>query len=164
MANKVNDKPKTKDPMQNTDEAISNSVNELEELKARLARALADYDNLVKRLSRERDEITVRANKNMLEDLLPVLDNIDRAQSHLKDQGLGMGLTQFAQVLEKYGVQEIKVEEGLEFDAMRHEAIDSRDGGVKGQVAEVLVKGFTWRDGSVVRPAKVAVYSGNQPS
>ncbi len=133
--------------------------SEVEELKARLARALADYDNLVKRLVREREDITVRANKNLLADLLPVLDNFDRAQIYLNDQGLGMGLTQFLQVLEKYGVKAIEVEENSVFDTLLHEAIDSRDGGGNtGNIAEVLSKGYMWRDGSVVRPAKVIVY------
>ena len=138
--------------------ATSDHNLELEELKNRLARALADYDNLVKRLSRERDEITVRANKNLLEDLLPVLDNLNRAQSHLKDQGLELGLSQFKQVLEKYGVQEIIVDVGSDFDHTQHEAIDSKDGGEQGKVADVISKGFMWRNGSVIRPAKVIVY------
>ncbi len=133
---------------------------ELEELKNKLARALADYDNLVKRLSRERDEVTIRANKNLLEDLLPVLDNLIRAQEHLKDQGLEMGISQFKQILGKYGVEEIKVESGVEFDATLHEAIDSRDGGEQGKVAEQVAKGFMWRNGTVIRPARVIVYKG----
>lgn len=146
------------DKKQNTDELKVSA--ETEELKNRLARALADYDNLVKRLAREKDEITIRANKNLLEDLLPVLDNLERAQSHLKDQGLAMGLNSFQQVLTRYGVNEIKVEQNADFDALLHEAIDSRTGGEAGKVAEILVKGFVWRDGSVIRPAKVIVYKG----
>lgn len=171
MAPKVNLNQKSKIKSQNEklEEKTSSKVDQHEatpqallagELKNRLARALADYDNLIKRFARERDEITIRANKNLLDELLPVLDNIDRAQSHLNDKGLEMGLTQFKNALEKCGVNEIKVEDGADFDAVYHEAIDSREGGEAGKVAEVLVKGFTWRDGTVLRPAKVIVYKG----
>lgn len=133
---------------------------EPEELKNRLARALADYQNLVKRAEREREEVYLRATRNFVEDLLPVVDDLERAQVHLQDQGLGMGLEHLKRVLDSHGVVEIPVKPGDEFDSQIHEAIDSAGGGEKNTLAQVLAKGYKWKDGKIVRPAKVMVYKG----
>lgn len=129
---------------------------DVEELKNRLARALADYDNLIKRFSKQQDEIIIRSNKHLLEDLLPILDNLERAQSHLKDQGLQMAIDELGKVLYKYGLTEIDT--NGEFDSRMHEAIDYMEGGVEGKIAQIVTKGYQWRDGMVLRPAKVTVY------
>lgn len=127
-----------------------------------LARALADYDNLVKRLSREREEVVLRATKGLVADLLPVVDSIERAQEHLKDEGLKMALTHLHKVLREHGVEEIMVSAGDKFDAGIHEAGVIIDGGKDGTIAKVLAKGYKWKDGAVLRPVKVQVY-GEKP-
>lgn len=132
---------------------------EVENLKNRLARVLADYQNLVRRFEKERVEVVLRANKNLLGDLLPIIDNLERAQEHLNDQGLQMALDQFLKILQNYGVELIKVAAGDKFESTLHEAIDSAGGGQKETVAEVAAKGYRWQDGGVIRPAKVIVYS-----
>ena|SRR3989344_1171507 len=131
---------------------------ETEDLKNRLARALADYQNLVKRLEREQGEIYLRATRNFVEDLLPVVDDLERAQVHLQDQGLGMGMEHLQRVLDSHGVAEITAKTGDEFDSGIHEAIDSVDGGSKNTLAQILSKGYKWKDGKIIRPAKVQVY------
>ncbi|MBI4029003.1 MAG: nucleotide exchange factor GrpE [Candidatus Blackburnbacteria bacterium] len=123
-----------------------------------LARALADYQNLVKRVDRERVEIYTRASKNIIEELIPVLDLLSRAQKHLKDPGLEMALGQFRQVLERYGVEEIEAKEGIVFDASLHEAVETVEGGEVGKIAQVAQAGYKWKEGMVLRPAKVVVY------
>ncbi|TSC90220.1 MAG: molecular chaperone GrpE [Microgenomates group bacterium Gr01-1014_5] len=138
---------------------------ETEDLKNRLARALADYQNLVKRLEREQGEIYLRATRNFVEDLLPVFDDLERAQVHLQDQGLGMGMEHLQRVLDSHGVAEITAKTGDEFDSGIHEAIDSVSppaggGGSKNTLAQILSKGYKWKDGKVIRPAKVQVYKG----
>lgn len=125
-----------------------------------LARALADYQNLVKRTEKERLEIYVRAGKNIVEELLPVLDLLYKSQEHLKDPGLEMALEQFGQVLSKFGVEKIKVETGQPFDHALHEAVDTVEGGEPGQIASVAQEGYKWKDGMVLRPAKVVVSKG----
>lgn len=129
-----------------------------QDLTNRLARALADYDNLVKRFEKERQEITLRATESLLKDLLPVIDSLERAQEHLKDQGLGMALDYLYQVLAEYGVKAVDVRVGDEFDESLHEALEAVPGAKQGTVAKVLAKGYRWTDGRVLRPAKVAVY------
>lgn len=132
----------------------------VKELEDKLARALADYQNLAKRTDKERQEIITRSNKNLLRDLLPGLDILERAQEHLKDQGLGMAIDQFQKTLESNGVRDIKIEKGQKFDAERHEATEIVKGGQPGTIAEVLRKGYEWRDGLILRPAQVKVYDG----
>lgn len=136
-------------------------------INKQLARALADYDNLVKRFERERPEVIKRATKSLVEDLLPVLDNLDRARAHLKDSGLDMAVSQFETILANYGVEEIMTIIGDKFDNNVHEAIEIVDPdsiGVEGTkeqngtIAAVLARGWKWQDGQVIRPAKVKVY------
>lgn len=135
-----------------------NKDNGDQEIKERLARALADYDNLVKRFNKEREEVILRANRSLVEDLLPTLDNLERAQDHIKDQGLEMAIGQLRQTLERHGVQIIFVEAGDSFNEQIHEVVDVAEGGEEGKIAQVLTKGYKWSDGAVVRPAKVRVY------
>ncbi|OGY09920.1 MAG: nucleotide exchange factor GrpE [Candidatus Blackburnbacteria bacterium RIFCSPHIGHO2_01_FULL_43_15b] len=123
-----------------------------------LARVLADYQNLVKRVDRERVEIYTRASKNIIEELVPVVDLLRRAQSHLQDTGLEMALEQFRQVLERHGIEDVEAKEGMTFDASIHEAVETVEGGRAGTVAQVAQAGYKWKDGMVLRPAKVTVY------
>lgn len=137
-----------------------NKKKEVKELEGRLARSLADYQNLLKRFEREREEVVLRANKNLLKELLPVLDTLETAQEHLKDRGLGMAVFQFKGVLERHGVGEIVVKEGDKFDENLHEATEAIEGGKTGTIARVLRKGYRWQDGVVLRPVQVKVYNG----
>ena len=130
------------------------------DLKDKLARTLADYDNLVKRSVREREDIYLRATRNFVEDLLPVLDDLERAEVHLQDQGLKMGMDHLRRVLDTHGVSEIPVEQNQEFDSLLHEAIDSTEGEKENTIAQVFSKGYMWKDGKVIKPAKVQVYKG----
>lgn len=134
---------------------------EKEELKNRLARALADYDNLVKRQVRERDEIYLRATRNFVEDLFQVLDGLERAEEYLQDPGLKMAMLQLRQTLLKQGLVEIAPRSGDKFDANLHEVIDTIGGGDLGIIARLLTKGYKWMYGKVLRPAKVQVYNGD---
>jgi len=65
---------------------------ELESVKTMLARALADYDNLNKRVDRERQDLIKIASVGVIIKLLPVIDNLESAQVHLKDQGLAISI------------------------------------------------------------------------
>ncbi|MDO8503687.1 MAG: nucleotide exchange factor GrpE [bacterium] len=128
------------------------------DIELQLARALADYDNLVKRWNREREEVVLRATKGLVEDLLPVVDSIERAQEYLKDEGLKMALTHLHKVLQERGVEMIEVALGDQFDSRLHEALDAVPGGNQGTIAEILAQGYRWKDGMVIRPVKVRVY------
>lgn len=148
------------DKTKSTNQKAKNKEEETkkDERSEALARALADYQNLVKRVDRERVEIYTRASKNITEELIPVLDLLKRAQSHLEDLGLEMAIGQFKQVLGKYGVEVIEIKEGMQFDTNLHEVVETVEGGEIGTIAQVAQDGYKWKDGMVLRPSKVVVY------
>lgn len=132
---------------------------ELETVRGMLARALADYDNLSKRVDRERQELGKFASISVIVKLLPVYDNLESAQVHLKDQGLAISLVEFKRVLSEEGLTEISPKAGEEFDENFMEVIETIPGEDKGKVAELVLVGWKYVDGQVVRHAKVKVYN-----
>lgn len=143
---------------------IERLENELEELRDIHLRKLAEFDNFRKRTERERVEITLRANEELVRDLLPVLDNFDRALEHISDakagafrEGVTMIARQLWDTLERQGVEVIDPI-GEPFSPEFHEAVhkiedESLD---PGTVASVLNKGYLY-NGRLVRPAMVGV-------
>jgi len=129
-------------------------------IKEQLARALADYENLRKRVEREREEGKYLSKLVVVSRLLPVFDMFTDAQKHLNDPGLGIALKVLSDTLGDEGIKEITAEEGSEFDPQLHEAIDTITNSEKAQntIAEVSLKGYKFIDGPVVRHAKVKVY------
>ena len=127
------------------------------QLKDQLARALADYDNLVKRTEAEKAIWMSFAKKDLLVKLLPVVDSLETAQGHLKDPGLDLVLAEVKKVFEGEGIVEIGTEG--QFDANLHEVIDLESGGKKNMIEEVAQKGYKFTSGEVIRHAKVRVYS-----
>lgn len=130
---------------------------ELETVRGMLARALADYDNLSKRVERERQDLERLSSLGILVKLLPVLDNFESAQEHLKDAGLAIGLGEFKKVLSEEGLNEIVPSVGDKFDENTMEAIEVVAGERDNIVSEVILTGWKFEDGSVVRYAKVKV-------
>jgi molecular chaperone GrpE len=133
--------------------------DELEQLKNQLARVFADYDNLQKRVERERGEIREIITGQIIRKFLPVFDMLNDAQEHLKDQGLALTIKEFSDILKSEGVEEIRADKEGTFDENIHEAIDILESTDKdGIIAEVVQSGWQFGDGRVVRPAKVKVY------
>jgi molecular chaperone GrpE len=134
---------------------------ELETVKAMLARALADYDNLSKRVDREKADLGKIASVSILARLLPVLDNLESAQTHLQDQGLAISIVEFQKVLSEEGLNEIRPKVGEAFDPQLMEAIEviagASDNKLEAKIAEVVLPGWKFEDGTVVRHAKVKV-------
>ena len=130
---------------------------ELEMVKGMLARALADYDNLSKRTEREREGLTKIASVGIVVSLLPVLDNLESAQAHLKDAGLAITIGEFKKVLSEEGLSEIRPKVGDEFDENTMEAIEVIKGTSDNRIAELVLTGWKFEDGTVVRHAKVKV-------
>src|SRR5215204_801236 len=84
-------------------EQIDEKQREIDNLKNQLVRALADYQNQNKRFQEERAQIFTIASQSVLENLIPVLDILEKAQEHVQDQGLGMAISQFKKVLSDEG-------------------------------------------------------------
>lgn len=108
------------------------------ELENQLKRALADYDNLKKRLEKERGEIVKFANEVLLLKVLGIID------------GLELALGQFWQLLREEEVEEIKVKPGDKFNPEVMEAV----GGEGEEVEQILSRGYKLHN-RVIRPARV---------
>lgn len=135
---------------------------ELAELRDRFLRLRADFDNYRKRMAREREEQARRALAEPILELLPVLDNLERAlESPAGGEELrrGVELTakQFVDTLRRFGLAEIPAL-GQPFDPQVHEAVareespDVEEATVVGELA----RGY-WLDGRLLRPAMVRV-------
>lgn len=131
-----------------------------EELENQLRRTLADYQNLERRVSQERQLLGKLSTALFIEKMLPVLDNLENAQTHLKDSGLELVVKQFKEILNSEGVEEI-VAEGQEFDPNLHEAIEAEEGVEDNKVTKVVAKGYKIED-RVIRPARVVVSKKNE--
>lgn len=125
------------------------------ELENQLKRALADYQNLERRVSEERRILSQLTSVLVIEKFLPVLDNLESAQKHLNDEGLAMVVKQFRDILESEGVEEIEAQ-GAQFDPNMHEAAEVQDGENENMIVNVIGKGYKIND-RVIRPAKVVV-------
>jgi len=130
---------------------------QLVNLEDQLKRALADYDNLEKRVISRRQELVELARVEILDKLLSVLDDLERAETHLKDKGLTMAANQFRGVLKSEGVEEIEAREGV-FDPEKMDCV-SLVSGKKNRVVKVTQKGYILKK-RVIRPAKVEVGKG----
>ncbi len=128
---------------------------QVEENKNKYLRALADYQNLEKRIGEERFELMKMANKNLLIKILPFLDNLEKAEVFIKDQGLKISKDHFLQILLEAGLEEIDVL-GKEFDPVSSEAVDIVPGKEDNKIIEVLRKGYKFED-KIIRVAQVKV-------
>ncbi|EJO5347211.1 nucleotide exchange factor GrpE [Clostridium botulinum] len=135
--------------------------NQMEELKERLVRTVAEYDNFRKRTAKEKEELYVSACEDVLKELLPVLDNLERAatvEGSVDDikKGIDMTVKQFETSLEKLGVEQISTE--VAFDPNIHNAVmhveDSNCG--EKEIVEVFQKGYKKGD-KVIRYSMVKV-------
>lgn len=120
-------------------------------------RAVADYQNLEKRVLGERANWIRLANKELILRLLPVLDTLILIQKHVQDEGFTLSVKQFSNVLQEEGVKHLEVE-GKKFDPRTMECVDMGQG-EEGKVIEELQAGYMLHD-VVLRPAKVKVGKG----
>lgn len=134
-------------------------------------RALAEMDNLRKRTQREKEDIAKYGNENILREILPVIDNLERAIEHAETQedgaglleGVKMTLSQFNTVMEKFGVEPLS-SPGEVFDPAHHQAVGQleTDEVPTNHVAKELQKGYLLNN-RLLRPAMVMVAKAPQP-
>lgn len=150
------DQTKTKKPViDKSTQEIDALKGQVEEFKNKYLRALADYQNLEKKVDEERFELIKMANKNLLIKILPFLDNLEKAEVFTKDQGLKISKDHFLQILKEAGLEEINLL-GKDYDPNLAEAIDIVPGKEDNKVVEVLRKGYKLSE-KVVRIAQVKV-------
>ena len=138
---------------------------ERDELRERLLRRAAEFDNYRKRVERDRAQSGVEAAAALLKALIPSLDNLERALGAEGGAGPlreGVELTR-RDLLAALQSQGLVIEDpaGQRFDPTRHEALshDVAPGFAEGQVVDVLRKGYSFRD-RLLRPALVKVAKG----
>lgn len=126
----------------------------IEELEYQYKRALADYQNLQKRSEEDRRSWSRLANKELLLNLLPVLDTLMLAEKHIQNEGLKVSVKHFVDVLENEGVKRIEAKD-KEFNAETMECVGTSDG-EDGKVLEDVRAGYMIHD-KLLRPAQVLV-------
>jgi molecular chaperone GrpE len=136
-----------------------------DDFRDRYVRTLADFENFRKRAEREKDDFRRYALANVIRDLLPVLDNFDRALEHAEEgdefhKGVSLIYKQLFEVLQRHGLKPI-TESGVRFDPNIHEAVvREEDPSLPSHtVAAVLQKGYFLHD-RLLRPAMVKVAVG----
>jgi len=131
-----------------------NEETELSNLENQLKRALADYQNLEKRIAEEKSSWIKIANKDLLLRLLPGLDSLILAEKHTRDEGVKLSIRHFLDILENEGVKQMETV-GKAFDPKLMEAIGTGDG-ESGKVLEEVRAGYILFE-TVLRPAQVIV-------
>ena len=144
---------------------LAKKEEELNALKDRYMRTLAEYENYRKRTEKEKADIYTYAVKDVMTKMLPILDNLERGLALIPEEskadpvaeGMDKICKQFQKTLQDIGVKPIEAE-GKEFDPNLHNAVMHVEDGNLGEniVAEELQKGYTYKE-SVVRHSMVKV-------
>ena len=158
-----NVKQDSKKSSKRKNEEVEKLKERIRELEEQVKRVLADYQNLQKRTNEEREEWIKTANKNLILDLLPGLNYLEKALKGAKDsgeqsgwlQGVEMSVQELRRALEKEGLGKVQTEK---FDPGVHEVIEAR-AGPEGAILDVFEMGYNL-NGKLVKPAKVAVGKG----
>lgn len=157
---KINDKQEEEEKFE--EKKVNREVEELkkriEEIENNWKRAVADYQNLEKRVAQEREGLVRRANKELLLRLLPVLDTLMAAAKNSKDEGVALSLQQFLDSLKLEGVEKIETKD-RKFDPHLMECIETIEVNLDeedGKVLEEFRTGYLLFD-KILRPAQVGV-------
>lgn len=146
---------------------LNEAYNKISELEDSLLRSKADFINYRKRLEDEQVRLFKYCNEDLVKEMLPIIDSLERAinmdDDNLEDEvskflsGVKMVYCNLISILEKYGVKAI---DGANkpFDPTYHQAVmtEAKDGMESGYIIEVLQKGYLLKD-KVIRPAMVKV-------
>lgn len=148
-------------------QALAEAKAKAERYLANWQRAQADFINYKKRAEQEKNEVTDFANARLILNLLPILDDLERAFASLPPRilgltwvdGIGLIYRKLQAVLEAQGLTQIKTK-GETFDPKLHEAVMQEEG-KEGIIIEELQKGYKLRE-RVLRPALVVVGKGKE--
>ncbi len=127
------------------------------DLENKWKRALADYANLEKRIAKEKEDFVNFSKSCLVVKMIGVLDDLERCQKHLKDEGLNLTVSRLKEVLKSEEVEEIEAL-GKNFDPKLMEAVEVV-AGQKNKILEVILKGYLLNK-KVIRPVKVKVGQG----
>ena len=144
---------------------IKQLQDDLTEAKDKYLRLYAEFDNYRRRTAKEKIEMIQSANENLINLLLPVIDDFERAEKSFKDkndkgaEGFFLIQNKFKKILENCGVSPMETKVGSDFNPDLHDAITqipAPEENLKGKIVDVVEKGYTLND-KVIRHAKVVV-------
>lgn len=147
--------------LEHKEEAEQQPAEQPEDYLALAQRIQADFENYRKRAAREAAAAGERARSGLVRELLPVVDNLERALASAEDgeqhlaEGVRLVHSELIAVLERNGIQQFDPA-GEKFDPAEHEALSVRADGDAGMVLDVVEKGYR-SNGTVLRPARVVV-------
>jgi molecular chaperone GrpE len=143
------------------EDPLARAERERDEYLDLARRAQADFENYRKRAAREAAAAGERAKSGLVRELLPIVDNLERAlisaeegEQHLAE-GVRLVHSELIAVLERNGIEQFNPA-GDRFDPSEHEALSVRSDGEPGLVLDVVEKGYR-ANGTVLRPARVVV-------
>ena len=164
----MTEEPTNLDSVEETEE--TEEVEEVDELAAvtkerdeyldTLQRLKAEFDNYRKRVARDQQELAARAHERLVKELVPILDDLERALAHEGDveEGIRLIHRQFSDALAKEGLSQIETDG--KFDPHTQEALLSQPSETEeGTVIQVVQKGYRLGD-RVLRPARVVISAG----
>ncbi len=147
------------------EKALEEEKNKYAELNDKYLRLFSEFDNFRKRTAKEKLDLTITASENVIKDILPVLDDFERALQNMEKnhneadiQGVTLIINKLKDTLKKKGLEEIEAI-GAEFNTDEHEAltmIPAPEEDKKGKVLDVIQKGYKL-NGKVIRFARVVV-------
>ena len=147
------------------EKALEEEKAKYAELNDKFLRLFSEFDNFRKRTAKEKLDLTVTASENVIKDILPVLDDFERALQNMEKngneadlQGVTLIYNKLKDTLKKKGLEEIEAM-GAEFNTDEHEAltmIPAPEEDKKGKVLDVIQKGYKL-NGKVIRFARVVV-------
>lgn len=156
---------------ENAEQAETNAevstAAELAEMKDKYIRLMAEFENFRRRTAKERIDLAKTASQDLMSDLLPVIDDMERARQSMEAtrdvdamlQGLELVFHKLKHVTQQKGLRPIDIKNGDDFDSDLHEAvtqIPAPSEELKGKIVDVIEKGYTLND-KVIRFAKVVI-------
>ncbi len=165
MLNSDDSRAGTELPESNNDE-VEKLQAEIAELKDKHLRLIAEFDNFRRRTAKERVELTQTAGKDILQSLLVVLDDVNRAAKQMETtddvavlkEGISLVFNKFKAIMQSKGLKEMEAQ-NAEFNADLHEAITeipAPNAKMVGKVMDVVEQGYYLND-KLIRHAKVVV-------
>lgn len=168
MENTQNENNETSAETSDTETSLEETLqNEVNSLKDKYTRLFAEFDNYKKRTSKERVELIQTAGKEVIEKLLPILDDFDRALNAMENaqevesikEGVELIHNKFKNTLQSQGLKAMEDAKGQPFDADLQEAITTApapEDSLKDKIIDVIEKGYYLND-KVLRYAKVVI-------
>lgn len=166
-AENVPEEPAPEAAAADLEKELAEARQKAEEYLASWQRSQADFANYRRRTEQEKQDLGKFANATLFCDILPVVDDLERALEHIPEEyakhdwveGVRLVERKFKSILERQGVKPVCAL-GMEFDPNLHEAL-KQEKGKEGMVISEVQKGYTFHD-KLLRPSRVIVGSGEE--